>query len=184
MISAGVGSKAILMLHGRGADAEDIIGISSFFNAKSYAFTAKGNAWYPLPFLNPKSSNEPHISNNLSRVHDVVLELKKSHGEVFLLGFSQGACLALEYASKHEVSGVVAFSGGFIGAESDFPREFKTRRVVLCCSKNDPFIPFERAVKSAEICKNFGAVVMTHFYDGSSHTISKDDIELAKSLID
>lgn len=185
MITRGEGERAILMLHGRGADAEDIIGISRFFNAKSYAFTADNNEWYPFSFLNTRESNEPHILNNLAKVHKVISSLKKEHGEVFLLGFSQGACLALEYGALYDdVSGIIAFSGGFIGEVGELPKSFKVKKVVICSSRNDPFIPLSRAELSAMICKNSGAVVQTNFYDGTSHTITKEDIALAKSLFD
>ena len=185
MISRGSGRKAILMLHGRGADAEDIIGISRFFDAKCYAFTAEGNAWYPAPFMQPKKSNDPFISNNLDKINEVISNLKKEHDEVFLLGFSQGACLALEYGARFDdVSGVIAFSGGFIGSDDELPSSFLTQKAVICCSFNDPFIPLKRAEASADICKRGGAVVKTNFYEGATHTITNKDIELAKTIFD
>ena len=185
MISRGSGDIGILMLHGRGADADDIIGISRFFDAKCYALTANNNEWYPAPFMQPRKINEPHISNNLDKVRGVVRDLLKNHSKIYLLGFSQGACLALEYGARFDdISGVIAFSGGFIGLDEELPSSFLTKKAVICCSFNDPFIPLKRAEASADICKRGGAVVKTNFYEGATHTITNKDIELAKTIFD
>lgn len=182
MIIKGQGKKGILMLHGRGADAEDIISLSKYFNATSYAFTANNNQWYPYPFLENKEKNQPHIKNSLDLIHKHIEELKKNHDEIYLLGFSQGACLALEYGALHEINGIIAFSGGFIGNENELPSSVKTKNLAICCSSNDPFIPLDRAKLSAEIYKKNNAKVLTNFYLGNSHTITKEDIELAKKI--
>jgi predicted esterase len=186
MIVRGKGEKAILMLHGRGGDAEDIIGICEHFDATCYAFTANGNAWYPNSFLEPRMNNEPFLSMSLKKVHEVMTEIKKKHDEVFILGFSQGACLALDYGCVHEVSGVIAFSGGFIGSDNELPNTTNknTKRVFIACSSSDPFIPLERAKRSADIFAKNGAVVVTNFYRGNSHTITKEDIERSKKILE
>lgn len=116
-------------------------------------------------------------------LHDAVNKIKEKHKEVYLLGFSQGACLVLEYGSKYEVNGIIGFSGGFIGGDGELPRETKTKNVLLCCSSNDPFIPLDRAKKTANIYQKNGAKIKTNFYDGSTHTITEKDIQLAKELI-
>jgi phospholipase/carboxylesterase len=183
MIKKGNGKKAILMLHGRGADAEDIIGLSKYFDATSYAFTANNNQWYPLPFLEKKEKNEPHIKNSLELIHIKINELRKKHDEIYILGFSQGACLALEYGALYEINGIIAFSGGFIGNDNELPQKTKTKNLCVCCSSNDPFIPLERAKLSAKIYINNNANVLTNFYEASTHTITKEDIEIAKKII-
>lgn len=183
MIKKGKGKKAILMLHGRGADAENILGLHELFNATSYSFTAKNNEWYPEPFTKPKKDNEPRLSESMSEIHKAVEKIKKEHDEVYILGFSQGACLATEYGAKHEVDGVIAFSGGFIGQENELVKETKTKKVFISCSTNDPFIPLERAKKTAEIYKENDAEVKTKFYEGHSHTITREEIQEAKEQL-
>ncbi len=182
MIKKGSGEKAILMLHGRGGDAENILTLAENFKASCYGFSAPGNRWYPFPFNQKKEVNEPYLSKSLGVLHEKILELKKSHEEIYLLGFSQGACLALEYASKNQVNGVIAFSGGLIG--EDYELEVKTRNdVFIGCSENDPFIPLDRAVKSAELFKEKGGRVLTLFYPGDTHFITDEEIKLANKII-
>lgn len=183
MIKKGSGKKAILMLHGRGADADDILSISDLFNATSYAMTAKNNEWYPKPFMKPRKENEPRLSESLKEIHEAIKEIQKEHKEIYILGFSQGACLALEYAAQNEMSGAVGFSGGFIGTEEELPQKTKTKKIMIGCSKKDPFIPITRAQKTAEIYKENNADVKTIFYEGETHTITKDEIEIAKKQL-
>lgn len=183
MIKRGNGKKAILMLHGRGADAEDIISLSHNFDATCYAFTAKNNQWYAFSFLEKKEKNELDIKNSLDLIHKHVERLRKNHDEIYILGFSQGACLALEYGALYEVNGIIAFSGGFIGNENELPSKTKTKNLCVCCSSNDPFIPLERAKLSAKIYKKNNANVLTNFYEGNTHTITKEDIEVARKII-
>ena len=183
MIRKGTGKKAILMLHGRGGNAEDILSLSEHFNAVCFAFTAEGCAWYPYSFLKFKKENEPYLSSSLKKIHDAVVEIKKEFSEVYLLGFSQGACLALEYGAMHEVSGVIGFSGGLIGDRTELLKKAKTKKVFISCSSKDPFIPLERAMTTAKIYSDSGAFVSSNFYTGSTHTITSEDLELAKKLV-
>ncbi len=182
LLKYGEGKNAILMLHGRGSDAEDIIGLASSFDAVSYAFTADGNQWYPQRFIVPKKDNEPFLSSNLKNVSQIITNLKQEYEKVFLLGFSQGACLALEYASKNDVDGVIAFSGGLIGNDEELAVEKKCN-VFISCSKNDPHIPFERAEKTVELFENTGGAVKKYFHEGSTHMITPKEIDMAKEMI-
>ena len=183
MIQKGQGEKAILMLHGRGGDAENIITLAEFFKATSYAITANNNEWYPQPFMKPRKENQPNLNENLEKIDEIIKKLKKTHKEVFILGFSQGACLALEYGTKHEVTGIIAFSGGLIGTDEELQTKTKTKKILICCSEKDPFIPIDRAKKTQEIYEENGAEVKTNFYGGTTHTITREDIEIAKEII-
>lgn len=183
MIKKGSGDKAILMLHGRGGSAEDILSLSNYFEASCYAFTANNNVWYPYPFNQRKEFNEPHLSESLKKIDEAVSELKKKHEQVYLLGFSQGACLALEYAANKEVDGVIAFSGGLIGEDSELEVNNKKSNVFIGCSENDPFIPLERAKKTRDLFLEKNSQVLTFFYPGNSHTIRSEEMELAKKVL-
>ena len=178
LIKKGSGDIGILMLHGRGSDAEDIISLHEYFNATCYAFTANNNQWYPLPFNMSKSSNEPFLADNINLVIETYKKLKKEHNKIFLLGFSQGACLALEIASKNEIDGVIAFSGGLIGSDSEIS-VLKKSKVFIGCSHNDPFIPFTRAKKTVELFEGTNSNVITSFYEGNTHTITSEELSSA-----
>lgn len=183
MITKGNGKKAVLMLHGRGSNGEDMIKLSNHFNATCYALTAQNNEWYPAPFINPRIDNEPKFSESLSKIHEIVSQIKKDHAEVYILGFSQGACIALEYGALYDVSGVIAFSGGFLGKDKELPQKVEAKKALICCSTNDPFIPLKRAKDTADIYSKYSALVITNFYEGNSHSISNTDLELAKAFV-
>ena len=182
ILKEGTGEDAILMLHGRGSTAEDILTLSKFFNMSSYAFTSKNNQWYPLPFMFPKSQNEPYLSESLSLVRDAYTKLKESHNKVFILGFSQGACLALEYASKNYVDGVIAFSGGLIGESNELNVETKSN-IFLSCSDNDPHIPLNRLMETIKIFKDNNSNLISFIYSNNSHTITSEEIQKSISFI-
>ena len=184
LIKRGEGKKAILMLHGRGGSAEDIISLSHNFDATSYAFTANNNAWYPMPFMRARNLNEPYLSESLNQIKEAIEFIRKNHDEVFVLGFSQGACLALEIGAMEDLRGVIAFSGGFIGEDNELLSSVKTKNVFISCSFEDPFIPLKRAQDSAKIYEYKGAKVFTNFYAGQSHHITPKDIKIAREIID
>lgn len=184
MIKRGEGKNAVLLLHGRGGTGEQIMQLANNFDAACYAISAPGNAWYPRPFNIPKENNEPELSQSLKSVDEAVKELRKNHEKVYLVGFSQGACLACEYASENEVDGVVAFSGGLIGDEDELSCEAQnSTNIIIGCSEKDPFIPLKRAKKTAQLFSQSGARVFTLFYPGESHHITPKEMEMAKMLI-
>src|SRR5262245_43123863 len=127
----GAAHAAMILLHGRGATAEDIMTIAAEVQASGWAYVAPqatGNAWYPNPFTAPLESNEPYLSEALDMVSRVV-ERAETHvpaHRIVLLGFSQGACLTLEWAARNarRYGGVVGLSGGLIGPEGT-PRDYK-----------------------------------------------------------
>src|SRR5215471_13973713 len=88
--------KALVMLHGRGAFAEDILSLAGYFNLKDYALIApqaENNTWYPFSFLAPIKQNEPWLSSALSVLDEVVSDINKegiTSDNVYFLGFSQG----------------------------------------------------------------------------------------------
>src|SRR2546426_4909889 len=126
---------AMVLLHGRGATAEDIMTLAAEVERPGWAYLAPqaaGNAWYPNPFTAPIESNEPYFSSAISVLEDVLAKITEhvKHERVILLGFSQGACLALEFAARHaqRFGGVVGFGGGLIGPDGtprDYPGNFR-----------------------------------------------------------
>ena len=179
--------KVLIMLHGRGATAEDIISLSDHFrllNTHVIAPQATNNAWYPYSFLAPRQQNEPwlssalHVLNEILR--DVILEKIKSQ-QVFILGFSQGACLALEFATQNAqpFGGVIAFTGGLIGdvlQEENYRGNFQKTKVFIGNSDKDPHVPMARSKESKRIMEKLDAEVTLKIYPGMPHTINDDEL--------
>lgn len=186
---------AVLTLHGRGDSARGILGLAGVLGAEHTLYAApeaEGNTWYPYSFLQPLERNEPYLSGALKAVGDALSELEKAgfaRENIVLLGFSQGACLALEFAARNAVryGGVVAFSGGLIGPEGtprDYPGSLAGTPVFLGCSDIDAHIPEARVRESAEVMKGLGGEVDMRIYPGMGHTVNEEEIAAAKTIIE
>ena len=163
-------AAAMVLVHGRGATAQGILSLAEELAHPGFAYLAPqaaGNSWYPLSFLAPIERNEPHLSSALAAL-SAVLETLGEAGippeRTLLVGFSQGACLALEFVARHaqRFGGVVGLSGGLIGPPGtprDYPGSLGGTPVFLGCSDVDPHIPKERVIESAEILQHLGADV-------------------------
>jgi phospholipase/carboxylesterase len=185
----------VIMIHGRGADAADILGLSEVLARPDFAYLAPeaaGHAWYPYRFLVPAAQNEPHLSSALRVVAGLIDRLAAAGlpaERAVLLGFSQGACLALEFAARNprRYGGVLAFSGGLIGDGIDpaaYPGGLAGTPVFLGCSDVDPHIPLVRVRESAEVMRRLGGEVTERIYRGMAHTINTDEIEEAGRFLD
>lgn len=186
---------AMILVHGRGANAQDILGLSTQLTADGLAYVAPqaaGNTWYPYSFLEPLEQNEPYLSSALQRLSEIVAMLQDSGiaaERVILAGFSQGACLATEFAARNarRYAGVIAFSGGLIGppgTERDYPGSLDGTPVFLGCSDVDPHIPVERVHETDEVLRNLDADVTAQIYPGMGHTINREELVHAQSIID
>ncbi len=185
---------AAILLHGRGADAADIISLAPELGVSGIAYVAPdapGNTWYPHSFLAPIEVNEPHLTNALRTIDAIVSELVENgfdHQHIVLAGFSQGACLSLEYAalSARRWAAVLGFSGGLIGAEVDAARyegDLKQSPVYLGCSDVDPHIPAERVRRTAELYEKLNAAVTIEFFPGRPHSVYPEEIEAARTIL-
>jgi len=185
---------AMIMIHGRGATAESILTLADEFNQNAFAYfapQAAGGTWYPNRFLAPIESNEPWLSSALSAVDETVAKVTSagiSYERIMLLGFSQGACLALEYAARHarRYGGVVGFSGGLIGPD-DLPREyegsFDGTPIFIGCSDVDFHIPKERVLHAGEVFRKLGGEVTVRLYPNMDHTINQDEIDFVREMM-
>lgn len=185
---------AVVMVHGRGADAESILMLVREVGQQGFAYLAPqavDNTWYPYSFLAPMESNEPYLSSALSVVGGV-LDLVGGAGvppeRTVLLGFSQGACLALEFAARHarRYGGIVGLSGGLIGPDGtprDYPGSLDGTPVFLGCSDDDFHIPRERVLLSAEVFGRLGGEVDTRLYPNMGHTVNRDEIAVVRSML-
>jgi len=186
--------SVMIMIHGRGATAEDILSLSAEFNFDGVAYLApqaKGNTWYPYSFLSPIEMNEPGITSGLALIDSIVemlLQKGFSSEQIYLLGFSQGACLSLEYAARNpkKFGGVFGLSGGVIGEtvnQHNYSGNLEGTKVFLGCSDVDPHIPLERVDETEEVFKNLRANITKRIYKGMAHTINKDEIDFVTTLM-
>ena len=188
-------SGAVIMLHGRGANAADIIGLAQVIDRPGIAYLAPdaaGHVWYPRPFMAPAVSNQPYLSSALNIVGRLIVDLI-DHGipaeRVALLGFSQGACLALEYAARNprRYGAVLALSGGLIGdriALENYAGSLAGTPVFVGCSDVDPFIPLERVQESIAVMAHLEADVTERIYPGAAHTIVADEVQKVQWILD
>jgi predicted esterase len=183
-----------IMVHGRGASAEDILGVSQEFSHRDVAYLAPqaaGNTWYPYSFLMPIEQNEPGLSSALRLIETLLSSLGAQNfppEKVAVMGFSQGACLSLEFAARHaqRYAAVAAFSGGLIGppgTSRDYSGSLDGTPVFLGCSDVDPHIPLDRVYESADVLTHMGAVVDRRIYPRMGHTINEEEIEAVDALL-
>ena len=185
---------AMIMVHGRGATAEDILMMAAELPQPGFAYLAPeaaGDTWYPNSFLAPIASNEPALSSGLAVIASLLDQASEAGipaERVVILGFSQGACLSLEFVARHarRYGGVIALSGGLIGPEGtprDYPGTLAGTPVFLGCSDIDPHIPKERVLHSAGVLQGLSGRVTTKLYPRLGHTINRDEILIARSII-
>jgi predicted esterase len=186
---------AMLMVHGRGASADDILTLAAELDQPDFVYLAPqaaGNTWYPYPFLTPLEQNEPWLSSALAAIGSVMQTLTANGlpaEKVILLGFSQGACLALEYAARNarRYGGIAGLSGGLIGPPGT-PRNYAGSLdgtpVFLGCSDPDVHIPRERVLESEQVLTALGGSVTTRLYPNLGHTVNQDELDYVQGMVE
>ena len=186
--------KALIMLHGRGGTADDILGFAAHLNVDEYALfapEATGNSWYPFSFLALPEQNEPWLSSALNLLNELVNDINEKGiptEQIYFTGFSQGACLSLEYVARNakKYGGVAAFTGGLIGNkiyQENYTGDFDGTLVFIGSSDPDMHVPVERVHATTQILQNMHAEVTEKIYKNMGHTINEDEIEHANRLI-
>lgn len=186
---------AMLMIHGRGARAEDILSLADQFAQPGFAYLAPqatGNTWYPNRFLVPLEENEPWLSSALELVGDLIGQIVAAGipaERTILLGFSQGACLTLEFAARNarRYGGVVGLSGALIGPDDtlrDYPGSLAGTLVFLGCSDVDFHVPRQRVDETAAVMREMGGNVTERLYPNMDHTINQDEIDFVRSMME
>lgn len=198
MIAAGKplqeAANALIMVHGRGADARDILGLATHLDVADYALlapVATNNTWYPYSFMAKEEENEPWLSGALTLLSDTVAAATAqgiSTDHIYLLGFSQGACLALEFAARHaqKFGGIAAFTGGLIGEkinEGNYSGDFKGTPVFIATGDPDAHVPVERVRESVTILEKMNARVQLQVQKGRPHTITQEELAAANKMI-
>lgn len=186
---------ALIMTHGRGATAESILSLATSLGVEDLAIfapQAAGNTWYPYSFLSPIHMNEPGISSGIGVLADLVAKIETAGipaKRIALLGFSQGACLTLEFGARHaqRYGAYIGLSGGLIGPDGtprDYPGDFEGTPVFLGCSDVDPHIPETRVRETAETLSRMGANLDMRIYPGMGHTINDDEIWAVRRMLE
>ena len=187
-------SAAMILVHGRGATAEGILSLAGELSRPGFAFLAPqaaDNTWYPLSFLSPIERNEPYLSSALECLTALLERTSEAgipHERTILLGFSQGACLALEFAARNaqRYGGLVGLSGGLIGPAGtprDYPGSLAGTPVFLGCSDVDFHIPSERVMESGQMLERLGGEVMVRLYPNMGHTVNQEELEHVRSIM-
>jgi len=185
---------AIILLHGRGGSAQNIVGLGSDIAPPVFALLAPqaaGHTWYPYSFLAPRGQNEPFLSSALRRVAacvDIALQSGLSADQIAFCGFSQGACLATEFVGRNpqHYAGLLAFTGGLIGSRDEpisLTGSLEGTPVLLSSGDPDPHVPWKRVQQSADLLAGIGAVVTTRRYEGRPHTVLQQEIQDAKMIL-
>ena len=187
--------KAMVMLHGRGSNAQDILSLAAHLEAADFAFIAPQatkNTWYPYSFMAPNEQNEPGLSSALDVIGSIVTRLHDemgfAHENIYLLGFSQGACLILEYVARNpqRLGGVFALSGALIGLGGTLPEyegDLAQTPIFLGCSDVDSHIPKERVLESERVFQGMNANVLTKLYKNFGHTVNDDELNVVNRVI-
>jgi predicted esterase len=184
----------MLLTHGRGASARDILTIAAEATQPGFVYLAPqaaGNTWYPNRFLEPIASNEPWLTSALATLEGCLTLLGQAGfapEKIIMLGFSQGACLMTEFVARNarRYGGVVGFSGGLIGPEGtprDYPGSLAGTPAFLGCSDVDPHVPAGRVQETAEVFQRLGAQVTIHLYPGMGHTVNEDELAHLRKMM-
>jgi predicted esterase len=199
ILSAGLSLKnadaALILVHGRGASAESILPLYEELNATQcavFAPQAAAHSWYPHSFLAPLQANQPWLDSALERIELLVTDILSAgipSERIIMLGFSQGACLTLEYSARHprRYGAMIGFTGGLIGPPGtprNYPGTLAGTPIFLGSGDPDPHVPFERVQESQEVLSRMGAIVDIRRYPGMPHSISQDELEAARLLVE
>ena len=202
---------AVVLVHGRGASAQSVLGLAREFERPDLAYLAPqaaGGAWYPHSFLAPLAANEPYLTSGIEAVMRAVAHAEAEgieREQIVLGGFSQGACLATEVAARHagRWGAVFALSGGLIGSGPgpagapprggmggrypekafDYDGSFDGTPVFIGGSDVDPHIPLARLQTTADVFERLGAAVDLRLYEGFGHTVNQDEIEAVRGIL-
>ncbi|GAA0541942.1 alpha/beta hydrolase [Chitinophaga japonensis] len=190
----GEARKALIMIHGRGASADSILSLAAHLQVSDFALLAPqaaNHTWYPYSFLAPPAQNEPWLSSALSVLKEVTDDIQKAGipaEHIYFLGFSQGACLMLEFIARNaaQYGGAAAFTGGLVGDKiypENYKGDFNGTPIFIGTSDPDMHVPVERVYATTNILKNMGASVTEKVYPNMGHTINQDEIDLANKLV-
>jgi phospholipase/carboxylesterase len=187
-------SYVMIMIHGRGGDARGIMDMAQYLGLEGFALLAPqatSSTWYPYSFLEPEKHNEPWLGSAVQTIHSLIDEVVEKGipiNHIYILGFSQGACLTLESAARkaRPFGGIIAFTGGLIGDaihKEKYSGDFQGTPVFIGTGDPDPHVPVQRVKDSTIVLQEMGARVTEKIYPGIGHTIIREEIDFVNSHI-
>lgn len=191
---AATAKGALVMLHGRGGTASNILSLARELDVAEFALyapQATNNSWYPYSFMAPDEQNQPALNSALHLIGDLVQQIVKDGiptEKIFFIGFSQGACLTLEYVTLNaqRFGGAIAFTGGLVGEQlnlANYTGNFGGTPMLITTGNPDPHVPLSRVEESVTILQQLQAHVTLKVYPGRPHTITQEEIDLANTII-
>src|SRR5277367_2963616 len=185
---------AVIMLHGRGASADDILNLAQAMYHPQLAYlapSAANHSWYPFSFLAPREQNEPWLTSALKKIGATVRMANDSgisSDRIIVCGFSQGACLSTEFVATHPAryAGLIAFTGGLIGPSGtpmNYSGDLQETPAFFGSGDPDPHVPWSRVQESADVLAAMIARVTTRRYPGRAHTVSADEVRYATAIL-
>ena len=192
--SLAAADRALIMVHGRGGSAEDILSLADHLPVQDYALLAPeatGHSWYPYSFLAPPAQNQPWLGSAvdmLAAVVDDIVAAGIAKDKIYFLGFSQGACLTLEFTARNAAryGGVAAFTGGLIGDKiytENYKGDFGGMPVFIGTGDHDPHVPLQRVEATTALLRGMHADVTEKVYPGRPHTILAEEIAEAARVV-
>lgn len=186
--------KALIMVHGRGATAESILGLAAHLPVEEFSLLAPqatNHSWYPYSFMAPEEQNQPALDSALEQLDELVKSIEAAgikSENLYFAGFSQGACLTSEYAARHaqKYGGLLVFTGGLIGQRLDASRykgDFAGTPVLITTGDPDPHVPVSRVEETVAVMEQLGAKVTKRVYPGRPHTILQEELDLASRIL-
>ena len=186
--------KVLILIHGRGGSAREFLSLANRLNIPDFAILAPQATdftWYPNSFLAPVAQNEPPYSSALKVLEELLQDIKETgiaSENIYVAGFSQGACLTLEFVTRNaqRFGGVAAFTGGLIGDKintESYSGDFNGTPIFIGTGDPDPHVPVERVEASAEILREMNANVEVKVYKNRPHSISEDELKLANQFV-
>jgi phospholipase/carboxylesterase len=186
-LSLSESKKALILLHGRGASAESILSLTSYLDLADFSVFAPQAAqrtWYPYGFMASDQGNLSALNSSLLQVSllfQFLIENEKAPEQIYVMGFSQGACLSLEFTARNaqKFGGVVAFTGGLIGEkleEKKYKGDFQGTPILLSSSAHDMHVPAQRIHDSAQLLQKMGAEVSLSLFEDELHTIRPEEL--------
>lgn len=189
-VSLKEAERAVILIHGRGAPPEDILGLADFFDDGKTWFAAPEAAdyvWYPYSFLVPAEQNQPWLNSAIENIETLIADIEKHlpSEKIFIMGFSQGACLAAEVSSRNakKYGGIAIFTGGLIGEKPDtslYKGNFEGTRIFISNGNNDPHIPLERTEETHTIMQRLGGDAYLEVFPNRPHIINMEEIRKVK----
>ena len=185
---------ALVMIHGRGGTAANILSLARELNVANFALyapQATSGSWYPYSFMAPDEQNQPALNSALELIDSLVKQITKDGipaSQIYFIGFSQGACLTLEYITRNaeRFGGAIAFTGGLIGEQltlENYTGDFNSTPVLITTGNPDTHVPLSRVQESVKVLEQHNAKVTLKVYSGRPHTITQEEIDLANALI-